>query len=173
MDHQNQTDWSIARAVERLCDVLLSIATVAGMLVTGFVALSSIMRYVLGQPLAYTEELVGLLFATMVFLSLPYCTMQGRHIEVTILTDRFPPAARRWSQRVSALLVLVFCVWYGSFAWEFVSTSWRVNAKSDMGSIVLWPWMASMIVALILIAAAVLARWRIGQTQQVDGNTGV
>jgi TRAP-type C4-dicarboxylate transport system permease small subunit len=163
---------AFARAVEWLCNTLLYVATSAGILVTAFVTLSSTMRYLFGQPLSYTEELVGLLFATMVYLSLPYCTMHRRHIEVTILTDRFSPAVRRWTDRASALLVLVFCVWYGSFAWDFVALSWRLHSKSDMGQIVLWPWMASMIAACILIGAAMLARWRAGLLQQGQGSSG-
>ena len=169
---QNKTNSAFARGVEWVCEALLYIATGAGMLVTVFVALSSIMRYVLGQPFAYTEEVVGLLFATMVFLSLPYCTMHRRHIEVTIIPDRFPPAVRRWSERVSALLVLLFCGWYGSFAWEFVALSWRLHARSDIGGITLWPWMASMLAGCILIGAAVLARWRIGLLPQGEGSSG-
>ncbi len=162
-----------ARGVEAVCDVLLYIATAAGMLVAAFVALSSAMRYVLGQPFPYTEELVGLLFSSMIYLSLPYCTMHRRHIEVTLITDQYPPAIRRWSEIASALLVLLFCGWYGRFAWEFVSTSWRLHVRSDMGDILLWPWMASMLAACVLIAAAVVARWRIGRLQQGEGSSGV
>lgn len=169
---QNEARSGFARGVEFVCDALLYVATAAGVLVTVFVALSSIMRYAIGKPFAYTEELVGLLFATMVYLSLPYCTMHRRHIEVTLLTDRFPPALRRVSELASALLVLIFCVWYGRFAWEFVSVSWRLNSKSDMGGIPLWPWMASMFVACVLIAAAILARWRMGRLQQGEGSSG-
>ena len=155
-----------------MCDALLYVATAAGMLVTVFVALSAMMRYAIGKPFAYTEELVGLLFATMVYLSLPYCTMHRRHIEVTLLTDRYPPALRRVAALASALLMLVFCAWYGTFAWEFVTVSWRLRAKSDMGGITLWPWMASMFVACVLIAAAILALWRSGRLQQGEGGSG-
>jgi TRAP-type C4-dicarboxylate transport system permease small subunit len=169
---QNSAHSRFARGVEAVCDALLYIATAAGMLVTAFVALSSIMRYVIGQPFAYTEELVGLLFATMVYLSLPYCTMHRRHIEVTILTDMFPPAIRRLADVGAALLVLVFCGWYGSFAWEFVSVSWRLHSTSDIGGILLWPWMSSMLAACALIGAAVIARWRIGRLQQGEGSSG-
>lgn len=169
---QKPTGSVLGSAVERVCDALLLVATVAAVLVTAFVALSSLMRYVLGQPFSFTEELVGLLFATMIYLSLPYCTLHGRHIEVTIITDRLPPTARRWSERASAALVLLFCGWYGSFAWEFVAVSWRLNARTDMGGIVLWPWMASMVAACILIAAAIVARWRAGALRQGDGSAG-
>lgn len=149
---------ALAKTIEWICDTLLYVATAAGVLVTTFVALSSVMRYLLGQPFSYTEEFVGLLFSIMVYLSLPYCTIHGQHIEVTIVTDRYGPAMRRWADRAAALLVLVFCAWYGSFAWDFVALSWQINAKTDMGNIVLWPWMASLVLACILIAAAVVAR---------------
>lgn len=169
---QNIARAGFARVVEVVCDALLYVATAAGILVTVFVALSSMMRYAIGKPFAYTEELVGLLFATMVFLSLPYCTLRRRHIEVTLLTDRFPPALRRVSALASALLVLLFCIWYGTFAWEFVAVSWQLHSKSDMGGILLWPWMASMFVACVLIGAAILARWTTGHLQQGEGSSG-
>ena len=153
---QNIARAGFARVVEVVCDALLYVATAAGILVTVFVALSSMMRYAIGKPFAYTEELVGLLFATMVFLSLPYCTLRRRHIEVTLLTDR----------------LLLFCIWYGTFAWEFVAVSWQLHSKSDMGGILLWPWMASMFVACVLIGAAILARWTTGHLQQGEGSSG-
>ena len=161
-----------ARVVEVVCDALLYVATAGGILITVFVALSSMMRYAIGKPFAFTEELVGLLFSTMVFLSLPYCTLRRRHIEVTLLTDRFPPALRRVSALTSALLVLLFCIWYGTFAWEFVLVSWQLHSKSDMGGILLWPWMASMFVSCVLIGAAILALWATGHLQQGEGSSG-
>lgn len=169
---QNESRSWFSRGIEAVCDALLYVATAAGMLVAVFVALSSTMRYAIGKPFAYTEELVGLLFAAMVYLSLPYCTMHRRHIEVTLLTDRFPPALRHAAELASALLVLVFCVWYGTFAWEFVSVSWRLHSRSDMGGFPLWPWMASMLVACVLIAAATLALWRTGRLRQGEGSSG-
>ncbi len=154
---QNEAHSALAQGVERVCTALLYVATAAGILVSCFVALSSFMRYTLGQPFAFTEEIVGLLFATMIYLSLPYCTIHGQHIAVTILTDRYTPTSRRLSKIGSALLVLLFCGWYGAFAWEFVALSWRLHAKSDIGGIVLWPWMSAMLIACVLIVLAITA----------------
>jgi TRAP-type C4-dicarboxylate transport system permease small subunit len=164
---------SFAFIIERACDWLLYVATAAGALLTAFVALSAFMRYLLGKPFGFTEELVGLLFSAMVYLSLPYCTVRRRHIEVTLITDRLPPPMRRIMGVVSALLVLVFCGWYGAFAWDFVEVSWRLHSRSDIGGMALWPWMATMLVTCVFMALAIVALWRRHRLEQGQGATGV
>jgi len=57
---------------------------------TIFVSLSAIMRYVIGKPFGFTEELVGLLFAALVCLALPYVTARRNHIEITLIFDLLP-----------------------------------------------------------------------------------
>ena len=68
---------------------------------------------------------------------------------------------------VAALIfTFVFCLYFGYFAYDFTETSFAVNARSDMGRILLWPWMATMPVACVLIAIAAFVRFRRG------GNSG-
>src|SRR3546814_20388170 len=78
---------------------LLRLATCFCIALTLFVALSAVMRYVVGAPFSFTEEMVGLFFSALVLLALPYVTLHWQHIEVRILTDRLPPALRRWPDR--------------------------------------------------------------------------
>src|SRR3546814_13949113 len=58
-------------------------------------------------------------FSALVFLALPYVTLHRQHIEVTILTDRFPPAIRRWTDRLANGFIILFAVWFGSYAFDF------------------------------------------------------
>lgn len=165
-------DDRLTRLVENVCDSLLLVATGAGMLLTGLVVLSAGMRYVVGSPFAFTEEIVGLLFAAMVFLSFPSCTIHRRHIEVTLISERLKPRARRLARAAGNLLVLLFCAWYGSFAWEFTALSLRLRSKSDVGGIVLWPWMGTMVLACLLMAVAIVALWRARRLEQGPGSAG-
>jgi len=139
---------------------LLRLSTCFGIVLTLFVALSAVMRYVVGAPLPFTEELVGLFFSALIFLALPYVTLHRQHIEVTLLTDRFPPALRRWTDRVANGLVILFAVWFGTYAFDFVLVSYQVQARTDIAGIVLWPWMALIVLACVLMAGFTLVRPR-------------
>lgn len=141
---------------------MICVATVAGIVLSFFVALASVMRYAVGSPFAFTEEIVGLLFAAMVFLALPYCTLQGKQIEVTFVVERLPLTWRRLSAVAALVFTVAFCFTYGWFAFEFAEASFTFNARSDMGRILLWPWMALMPLGCLLMAVAALVRFRRG-----------
>jgi TRAP-type C4-dicarboxylate transport system permease small subunit len=129
-------------------------ATTAGILLSAFVALSAFMRYLVGAPFAFTEEFVGLLFSAMVFLALPYCSHAGQHIRVTLLTDHLPPSWRRYSSFASTLFTILFCILFAWISFDFTWTSYVLGARSDIGRLLLWPWMATMPLACLFMAIA-------------------
>lgn len=135
----------------RLSMLLLLLATFCGITLTAFVALSAFMRYAMNEPFAFTEEFVGLLFAALVFLALPYVTLQCKHIQVTLVTDLFPPRLRRFTDVVSHLLVLLFCLWFGTYAFDFAYFSFELHSSTDLAGITLWPWMGTMVLASLLM----------------------
>lgn len=139
---------------------LLRLSTCFGIALTLFVALSAVMRYVVGAPFSFTEELVGLFFSALVFLALPYVTLHRQHIEVTLLTDRYPPALRRWTDRLANGLIILFALWFGSYAYDFALVSYQVQARTDIAGLVLWPWMALIVLACVLVAGFTLFRPR-------------
>jgi TRAP-type C4-dicarboxylate transport system permease small subunit len=142
------------------CTALVYVATAAGAGLTAFVALAAVMRYLVGAPFHFTEEIVGLLFATMVFLALPYCTYFGRHIHVTLVSERLPARWQPLRAAVAQLLVISFCAYYLVYAWEFVALSWRLRSRSDIAGFTLWPWMAVILLGCVLMALATLLRLR-------------
>jgi TRAP-type C4-dicarboxylate transport system permease small subunit len=139
-----------------LATLMLHAATVCGIVLTIFVALSAVMRYVVGAPFPFTEELVGLLFSALVFLALPYVTLRRQHIQVTILTDCFPAGMRRGCDIAARLLIVLFAAWFGSYAWDFALTSYQLGSRSDMAGIPLWPWMGLIVLACLLMAVFVI-----------------
>jgi TRAP-type C4-dicarboxylate transport system permease small subunit len=153
------------RHLDRIIGVIVRVmvyaATAAGILLAAFVALAAFMRYFVGAPFAFTEEFVGLLFSAMVFLALPYCTYAGQHIRVTLLTDNLPQRAQRHAAIASTLLTIAFCAVFGWLAFDFAWTSFNLRARTDIGRLVLWPWMGTMALACLFMAIAVLLRaWR-------------
>lgn len=142
------------QVLARLSRLLVVLATISGIALTIFVALSSIMRYVVGEPFGFTEELVGLLFAALVFLTLPYITVYRRHINISLITELFPSRARRIADMAGDLLTAVFGIWFGYYAFDFAAFSRSLGSRSDIAGITLWPWMSLMVMASVLIAIA-------------------
>lgn len=145
-------------AIGWIARAMIYAAAIAGILLTGFVALSAFMRYLMGAPLSFTEETVGLLFSAMVFLSLPYCTHGATHIRVTLVTDHLPASWQHGARLASTVLAIVFSLTFGYFAFDFAWTSLELNAKSDIGRIPLWPWMMAMPLACLVMGVAALLR---------------
>lgn len=143
---------------ERLARLLLWAATLCGLCLTLFVAISAIMRYFLGSPFAFTEELVGLLFSALVFLAFPYVTLKGEHIEVSLVTMMLPEPLRKAAYFASQLLVVLFCVWFGYFAYDFALFSFELGSQSDMANLPLWPWMSLMAGACLLMGVFTIFR---------------
>jgi len=148
------------RMLQGIVSVLLAIATGCGIALTGLVALAAIMRYVFHAPFAFTEELVGLLFSALVFLALPYVTLNRKHIHVTLLSDLLPAQVRRVTGLLGDLLVVVFCIWFGTYAWQFAEFSFELGARTDLAGITLWPWMGFMVLACGLMGVCSLCLLR-------------
>jgi len=157
--------FAIAKGIARF---LLCLSTGCGIALTAFVALSAVMRYVVQAPFSFTEELVGLLFSALIFFALPYVTLYRQHITVTLLTDRFPPSLRRWTDKIADALVVLFACWFGWYAFDFAWLSYQISSRTDIASIVLWPWMALIVLTCALMAGFILFRRRDAQTE--DGS---
>ncbi len=69
------------------------------------------MRYTLGKPLIWSEEVTALMQGGIAFLGIGYCFARGKHIELTLLYDHLP----RRLQLVCDLVtrgIMVFCLYY-------------------------------------------------------------
>jgi len=133
-------------------------AAVAGGVMCVFIMLSVFMRYFVGAPFRFTEELVGLLFAAMVFLVLPVAEIRNMHIRVTVLTNLFTPFWRAIAELGSMLAVVAFAVIFGLLSFDFAAMSYLIGSKTSMGGMLLYPWMGLMPLASGLLGFAVVLR---------------
>lgn len=137
---------ALSRAFSRLAAVVL-------LVMTGMVILASFMRYLVGAPFHFTEEVVALLYLSTVFLALPACAIRRQHIMVGILTDRVGGEARRWLAFVAIAVMIAFCGWFGYATLEFTLFSREIEARSEQVEILLWPWMAILPATMLLLVA--------------------
>ncbi|MFO1325188.1 MAG: TRAP transporter small permease [Burkholderiales bacterium] len=142
----------------RMADAAILIGAMCGVLLFLVVLFNTISRYVFSLSLPETEDLGGLLFAAVLFATIPYVAQRGTDIRVTLFVDRYSRRAKRWMRVVSALLVLNFACIFGIVAFEFAAVSYRVGAESAVGRIVLYPWMGVIPISMVLLGLVTVRR---------------
>jgi TRAP-type C4-dicarboxylate transport system permease small subunit len=134
---------------------LLAMAAVSALSMTGLVVLASVMRYIVGSPFRFTEELVALLYAAMMFLTVPLCTLRNQHISVTLVLDKVGAGGRRLFRLLACLVTLAFVAWFIVESYKFAAFARDIGARSEQVDILLWPWMALMPATMALVAVIV------------------
>ncbi len=153
---RRQLAAALDSGLDRLTKVLLYVATLCGMAIVVFVAFSTIRRYVFGNPLRVTEEIVGLLTITLVFLPLPYLTVQAGHINVTAIHDLFPANVRKALQVTGTFIAIIFCIVFGLVSFNFAYESYVFGSATDVTGLLLYPWMGQIPFSLALVCVILI-----------------
>jgi TRAP-type C4-dicarboxylate transport system permease small subunit len=146
------------RCIERISQALgvAAAAAVAGIVV--LLAGSSIQRYLIGNPIPITEELVALLFAALSFLSIAEGFVRNQQIRLEIVWRRLPPVAQGWAIIIGQFFSLAVIILLGRWTFDFAFTSLELGSRSYVSEILLWPWMMLVPVSLGVLALAVFVR---------------
>jgi len=150
------------RQVERLLRLLAGLlagigaAALAGVFVLVLAAV--MMRYVWGQPWAFTEELAGLLMTLAVFTLLPSTVLREIHIRVTVLSEHVPGVAGRLLFIAGQVLLVVFCGVFVREAWGIYEFTAQLKLLSEQARLPLAPFL--LLSAISVALAGVAGAWR-------------
>lgn len=89
-------------------------------LIFSVVLLQVFMRYVLGSPLVWSEELARYLFIWVSYLGWVFASRGGTHIRISAFFDALPPAVKRWIWILHQILILVFAFVLGWLGYRMV-----------------------------------------------------
>jgi len=142
---------ALERLFLRVSQVMAYAGAISLLLMTALVVIASFMRYFIGRPFDFTEELVALLYMSMVFLAIPLVTLKQSHISVSVMPQRLERALSGLLRACGALVMIVFCGWFTFEAYGFVEYSQRLNSRSEQVDLLLWPWMAVIPVTMALV----------------------
>lgn len=157
---------------EKLAAFLSVVSAGFAVVIAGFITLATLMRYLVGAPFSFTEEIVGLLFVGMVFTGLPGVTLRGKHISVTIIADSLGAAGRRFLARLASVGTLVFCLWFGWLSWDYLQITLDLDARTAGSRLILWPWTTIPPVACALAAIAAALRVLVPLAPDHDAEDG-
>lgn len=117
------------------------------------------LRYLVGRPMVWTNELSQMLFGAYALLSGGYLLARGGHANVDILHAALPPRVRAALDVFTSILLFVFIgalLYYGSsMAWESVS---RFEHSMSAWNPPVWPLKLLIPVAAALVLLQGLAK---------------
>lgn len=145
-------------AVQFLARSLAAVAAAAVAAMAAIVVTSVVMRYALGAPFRFSEELAGLLLAMAGFLAMPLTVVADLNIRVTLLPDRLPGAARRAFFVFGQIVLVAFGLVFFIEAWKIADFTLMRNLKTEQARLPLAPWVLAMAGAVAL--TTLLAVWR-------------
>lgn len=143
---------------------LTVLAALAGCAIVVLIGASVTMRYFAFAPLRFTEELVGLLMTAAFFLALPLATYRAEHVRVLLVVSTLPDGARKWVRKLSAFFGAAFCLWFLALCLPWLEFAIDRNIKTEVGRLLMYPWMAliplSMALSMVAFLAGVQSRKR-------------
>ena len=132
------------------------LAALAGAAIVGLIGASVAMRYFAFAPFRFTEELVGLLMTAAFFLALPLATLRAEHVRVLVVVSALPERARTWAGGLAAVFGAAFCLWFLALCLPWLEFAFDRNIKTEVGRLVMYPWMALLPLSMALSLVAFL-----------------
>ncbi|MCR9124773.1 MAG: TRAP transporter small permease [Rhodobacteraceae bacterium] len=152
----------LERVVTPIFIAMAVLAAIAASAIILLIGASVTMRYLAFTPLRFTEELVGLLMTAAFFLALPLVTLRAEHVRVQILVAPLTGPTRWRVNLLAGLLGAGFCLWFFALCLPWFEFAYMRGIKTEVGRLLMYPWMALLPVSMFLTALAFVIRGGIG-----------
>lgn len=149
---------ALIRCFTLLFTAMAVLAAIAGTLIVVMIGASVTMRYLAYTPFRFTEELVGLLMTAAFFLALPLVTLRAEHVRVQVLVAALPKTARIWVSTLAVGFGAIFCMWFFALCLPWFEFAFDRNIKTEVGRLLMYPWMALLPLSMILTMLAFVLR---------------
>lgn len=134
----------LSKVLDHVVRFLFYLGVISGAVMALLIFVSAVLRYVIGSPISFSDELASLLFVFLAFSTFPYVLNRGEHIRLTIVTERLKQPLQKVTQILASLIFLSFASIFIYESYKFVEFSQLLNSHSEVSGILLWPWMALM-----------------------------
>lgn len=117
-------------AVAAIAATAMTVSALCVLAALALITWSVFVRYVLGQPSVWVDEVVGYLVIAIVMFGVASALREGKHIGVDLFTERLSPRLQRWAQAWSMLTVLVLAVFLMINGWKTAMFSKSIGLVS-------------------------------------------
>ncbi|MCC6471506.1 MAG: TRAP transporter small permease subunit [Alphaproteobacteria bacterium] len=148
------------RFTDRLSALAMGAAVALGAAMFAVMLLEVFMRYALGRPLIWSQEVTGMLNACMFLAAAAPALRAGAHVTVDALAEKFPPRLR--AAILAIALALLFLPAIALIEWTVIGRAWRAFLAGEVDEVspwrhVLWPYYAAIALALLPFVLQVAA----------------
>ena len=130
-----------AAAIRKLAWVVERTAAIPCMCAIGMMTIIVIIgvffRYVLANPLGWTEEASRYLMIWAASLAVSMGIMKGEHVGITFVTRKFPPMLNRWCS-VGVNLAILFFLWVLTQRGYDMALNGKNQISSLLGISMIW-----------------------------------
>jgi TRAP-type C4-dicarboxylate transport system permease small subunit len=164
----------IDTAIARASKAASLIGGLAVLLMTGLISFDVLMRYFLGEPQLFVDEVSGFLQVLVIFWGLAHTFRAGGHIRVDLLTTHLPAPVRAWLRVVTLAVGIALLAIVAWVTWESAWTAYRYGRVSTVMLYPLWPAMLLIPTGLALMTLAMAcalarqARLALGRSESRD-----
>lgn len=123
------------------------------------VSYSVFMRYVLGTPVTFSDELNGFVVVAMVALGAGEVLLRGEHFGVDLLTERAGPRTQ-WLVEIGGMIGVIAvasAVLYSAVLMVRFSYDFEIYSEGYL-SVQMWIPQASLLIGMVILILAALAR---------------
>ncbi|MCC7048461.1 MAG: TRAP transporter small permease subunit [Alphaproteobacteria bacterium] len=151
---------STLRFIDRLSALAMRAAVALGAALFAVMLLEVFMRYALGRPLIWSQEVTGMLNACMFLAAAAPALRAGAHVTVDALAEKLP--ARVQAAILAVALALLFLPAIALIEWTVIGRAWRAFLTAEVDEVspwrhVLWPYYAAIALALLPFVLQVAA----------------
>lgn len=155
------------RKVGSICNSIFDVVVVVGytggaiclVTICGVTAVGVVMRYILAQPFAFTEELAGAMMVCLGFLPLAYVLRHKGFVNVEFAVNKLPKKARRWLELVALSIALIYCSLLISSTWKLTQNSYEQGTRFITLPFPVFFIQGSMLVGLGILIVGLIVLW--------------
>ena len=143
----------VGRGLESLALALAGLSALGLAAIVGLIITSVTLRKLFNAPLYFSEEIVGLLMSSCLFLALPMVTLRNSHVRVSVVASYLEKRNQTFHAILSCLAAMVgvaCCAWLTIEAVPWLDFAFSLNLKTETSRVLLYPWMAALPLSVAL-----------------------
>jgi C4-dicarboxylate transporter, DctM subunit len=140
------------RTIDKITRTTSAITAIGIFLCSGTITFEIFSRSIFNKPTTWGYEITIDLVIWIAFLSIAWGLREGSHINVDILINHLPEAARRTLKTVSYLCVLAFSILYIQYSIPLIIKSVAMGEKSNYLGVPLWSIKLAILVGMVVLA---------------------
>jgi len=171
---ENRRSFGFDEAMSLLEKLLIGIASLDLLVLTGLTTADALGRYLLNSPIPGTGEIIEDYFMiALIFLPLSYSFMQEGHVHVTMIEQFFPTRMKFLIGKFNLLLSFGLFALIALAGWRGFAEAWRIDeiSTSSVGY-PMWPCYAMVPIGCALLCLRILQVF-FGQAKKEHGETPV